>query len=120
MEDLQNEINLTIHLPDFLSEQKDIENIDEIIKGYWKILNTFWRGVNEKFLSNTVIRNICMKIDWISDSILDNLPQDKKHIHLQSWIWIGNLIEIWIELAVLREEYETATNLRRILNSEYA
>ena len=55
-------------------------------------------------------------MDRISADLLGITPP---YLHLQGWIWIGETIEEWIQLAIFEEEFESAANLRKLLNSEY-
>lgn len=115
MEALKQKISLTVQIPEFLDELKHPQR-DEIVNGYYNILDIYFGGVYSGFLPNNTIRRWCRRIDTISNDLLEITPPQ---IHLNSWIWLGAVVELWIEYALQLEEYEVATNLRKLLNSEY-
>lgn len=121
MIDIRSEIAATLIMPDFL---KDIESDREddtigayIISIIYKILDFHYRGVTDEFLSDLQIKRICRRIDSLSRELSSFAPAE---LNLNSWLWIGDTVTKWIEISVGAEKYEAATNLRKILNSEYA
>jgi hypothetical protein len=115
MDGLKEGIARTILVPDFLHEWVD-EYKDEVVSLTFQILDLYYRGVNKELLTNNQVKRLCRKIDRISADLLGITPP---YLHLQGWIWIGETIEEWIQLAIFEEEFESAANLRKLLNSEY-
>lgn len=115
MEALKEKISFTVQMPQFLDEFSH-PNKEEIVNGYYNILDIYFGGVYSNFLPNNTIRRWCRRVDIISNELLEITPPV---IHLNSWIWIGGVVELWIEYSLQAEEYEVATNLRKLLNSEY-
>lgn len=117
MEELKSKIAATVFLPEHLREWQDHSDIkDYAYKLAFDILNYYYKAVDREFLDNTRVRRICRRIDTLNGELIDITPP---HINLQNWLWIGQTIELWIEYSLEAEEYEIATNLRKLLNSEY-
>jgi hypothetical protein len=115
MDGLKDGIAKTILVPHFLYEWND-QYKDELVNLTFQILDLYYRGVNSDLLTNVQVKRICRKIDRLSAESITISPS---HIHLQCWLWIGEMIEEWIQLAIFEEEFEVAANLRKLLNSEY-
>jgi hypothetical protein len=106
----------TIKLPQFLQVPM-FANKDEAIDLVWSILDYYFQGCQDTFLTDKDIETICDCIDDLS-SLLSDIITSK--LYLQCWLFIGKTINQWIEFALQEELYEVATNLRKILNKEYA
>jgi hypothetical protein len=111
MEILKQEIASTILMPDFLygfrSEHKDV-----IVEKTWRILDAYFKCVDVGILSDRKIRFLQRKVWHLSSEITDLTPP---HLNLQIWLWIGETIEKWIDFAVVDEEFESAANLKKML-----
>jgi hypothetical protein len=117
MKDLKLQIGDTVFLPDFVREwNAPGDTKDRLSHILFEILNFYYCGVTNYFLSNRKIKDTCYEIDELSFEITEITTP---HINLQCWLFIGETVEKWIEFALNEEEYETASNLKKILNSEY-
>lgn len=108
----RKEVLKTIIKPDFLTNEMAF-SIEEVSWRYtFNILNFFLEGVTPRILSDAKIKYICgfvtSEIEELSKSV------DSKQL-LMCWLHIGELIEDWIVLAEESEEYESASNLMKIL-----
>lgn len=117
MEQLKKEIADTVFLPTHLRDWKERQEIKDLAYHLvFEILNLYYLGVESSFLDNKKIKKTCRKIDDLNYELAEiSTPQ----VNLQNWLWIGETIEMWIEFSLESEEYEVATNLRKLLNSEY-
>jgi len=110
-------ISDTVFLPDFVRKWTSPNDIkDRLSHIIFEILNYYYVGVCQDFLTNRQIKDVCYEIDELSFEITEI---SSPHINLQCWLFIGETVEQWIEFALLEEEYEVASNLKKILNSEY-
>ena len=116
MNDLRSEIAETIKMPLFLIDLQS-EYRDEVIAICYKILDYHYKGVQEEFLTDRQINRILHRVEILSIRLKDITDGS---INLLSWIWINEVITKWIDLSLKYEEYEVATNLRKIINFEYA
>jgi len=111
MELLKEEIAKTVQMPDFLydfqSEQKE-----EIVDKTWAILNLYFKCVDVGILNDRKIGYLQRRVWRLSSEITDITPP---HMNLQIWLWIGQTIESWIDFAVVDEEFESAANLKKML-----
>lgn len=108
----------TVFLPQHLRDwPEDLEIKDCAYHIAFDILNLYYLGISTKFMTNRQIKKTCYGIDSLTYDLAQMSPP---HINLLNWIWIGETIEKWIQFCVELEEYEAATNLRKLINSEYA
>lgn len=117
MEALRKEISTTVFVPDFFNTIESFERREEVVKCHFEIIDNYYQGIKPRFLSNGEVKRLCLKIDHLSYEALQMTPGD---IHLLAWLWIGDMVEVWMQMAIELEEFEAATNLRKLLNSEYA
>jgi len=117
MKGLKLLIGDTVFLPEFVREwTAPVDLKDKVSNIIFEILNLYYVGVSKDLLSNKRIKTICYQIDELSFEISEiSTP----HINIQCWLFIGETVEKWIEFSILEEEYESASNLKKILNSEY-
>lgn len=116
MEALVRQISSTIYVPDFLKDFQHPHKND-IVEMTFEILNFYYTSsINPEFLHNRKIKRICKDIDMMSQILCDMAPSE---IYLNSWLWIGDTVETWIKMAEQLEEFEVASNLKKVLNSEY-
>ena len=117
MKELKLLISDTVFLPEFIREWTAPADLkDKVSNINFERLNLYYVGVSKEFLTNEHIKEICYEIDELSFEITDiSTP----NINIQCWLFIGETVEKWIEFSLLEEEYESASNLKKILNSEY-
>lgn len=117
MDNLKREIANTILMPDFLKDWSGSESDKgwayEII---YQILDLYYSAVKREVQTSAFVKRTCFRIDRSSYELQKLLTPNQ---YLQTWLWIGSIIEVWIDFAVELEEYEVASNLKKILNSEY-
>lgn len=113
--DIRKEIAKTIDIPDFLKELRNLGQ-QEVVEIVYKILDLYYRGVEPTFLEEKQISRLCRRIDWLSHE-LQKACEPK--IYFKCWIWLGDTVTKWIDISLAVENYEAATNLRKLLNSEY-
>lgn len=99
----------TIKRPDFIIG-------DEIWLSVSGMVYLFLDGVVDYVLDNDSIASICIDIEKVSNN-LKNFVYHKMVMYI--WIWVSELVELWIELAVANEEYEMAANLQNIISQNY-
>lgn len=116
MNDLRKEIADTIKMPIFLIDLKS-EHRDEIVGISYKILDYHYKGVQDEFLNDKELNRILRRVESLSIRLREITDGN---INLLSWIWINDVVTKWINLAINYEQYEVATNLRKIINFEYA
>jgi hypothetical protein len=117
MEELKSKIANTVQLPQFLKDWNECYEIkEEVYEIVYDILNEYYSGVKERFLGNYKIKKTCLNIDALSIKLTRLTPSV---INLKCWLWIGDTIERWMHFSIAEELYETTTNLRKLLNSEY-
>ncbi len=118
MQELKTKISHTIYIPDYLRKWKcDNSTKDLATSILFEILDCYFKGVTGNYLSNRNVKILCNKIDDLSYEFSQITDPD---IYLQNWLFIGQTIELWTDLAISLEEFEVATNLRKLLNNEYA
>lgn len=116
MSDFKNKIASTIFLPNFLKESLE-PNTEDIIKLVFKILDLYHKGISEQnYMKPNMIWRVCSKIDHISMMLKDISSSD---FYLQCWLFIGETVNEWISISIECEEFEVATNLRKLFNNEY-
>lgn len=116
MEDFKKEIAATIEMPDFIKVYKNI-GYHEVVDIVYKILDLYYRGVEESgFLCDTQVLRIVRRISFLYRQIE---IKSTSEIFFSCSIWIGDTVTKWIKIAVKVENYEAATNLRKLLNEEY-
>jgi hypothetical protein len=118
MQRLKDKISHTIYIPQYLRQWDiDVDTRELVTNLIFDILDHFFRGVVPQFLHGRTIAAVCKKIDHLTYE-LSQLCDSQ--IYLQTWLFLGETIESWMQFAVEEEEFEVATNLRKILNMEYA
>ena len=108
---IADSIKMPHHLYNLSSNFKD-----EIIAIAYKILDLHYRGVSEEFLSDSQINRVLSRIQFYSRK-LKNICDTANY--LQIWLWIGETTGNWLQWSIEEENFETATNLRKIINFEY-
>jgi hypothetical protein len=116
MQELKNDIADTIKMPIFFLDLNSVYR-DEIIALAYKILDLHYKGVTDEFLQDRVINRTLRRIEDISMRLKELAEPD---INLICWMWINEVVTKWIDFAIMYQEFETATNLRKIINFEYA
>ena len=105
----------TVKLPNFL-QTPTFANQKEAIDIIWSILDLYFTGCKNWFLTNDEVSATCDDIDDLSLVLADLIPSK---MYLRCWLWIGETINKWISFAIEDELFEAATNLRKLLNQEY-
>lgn len=80
------------------------------------ILYQFLDGVQPVVLSKSRVKFTCNEVAKLSDD-LEAVISDKDLVYV--WLYMGELVEEWIEWSVELDEFECAENLKKILNNEY-
>lgn len=111
---LNERIASTIEIPGFLKSNK--VNTDIVIDVTYAILDAYFNCVSNDLKSDMDLLKLGLIIDKLS-SDLSELANPQTN--LQCWLWIGEIVTKWIDIAVDEEEFETAANLRKLLNNEY-
>lgn len=109
MEKLQQEIAETIFLPKHLTSLITGECQDEI----WILLNILYTEcVDTEFLSDRMVFKTQLDFDNQSE-IIKSICNPAEYFMIM--VWITQTAEKWIQSAVLVDEFETATNLKKVL-----
>lgn len=116
MDELKMRIAGTIEMPNFLYNV-DGPDKDLIIATAFKLLDLHYKGVEAAFMTDEQIRRVLRRVDSYD---LKLRAYASPRVCLKTWIWIGQTVGEWINDAIELEEFEVATNLRKIINSEYA
>lgn len=117
IKDFKKELLYTIKRPDWLEEQSSPLSVKNLAwNGVYNILLLFLDGVNSKTLTKKRVDIIVKHIEATTNE-LDTFLDEKQL--LLCWIFIGEKIESWSKLAVQFEQYETAANLQKILETFY-
>ena len=109
MQQLQNEIADTIIIPYHL-KHLDTDCQDQI----WILLNVIYtQCICDEFLSEREVLIAQLEVDEQSYDIKELCsPEDFFLI----WQWIGKTCSKWLKSAVEHQEFESATNLKKVLN----
>lgn len=117
IKDFKKELLYTIKRPDWLEEQSSPLSVKNLAwNGVYNILLLFLDAVNEKTLTKKRVEIIVKHIEATTNE-LDSFLDERQL--LLCWIFIGEKIESWSKLAVQWEQYETAANLQKILETFY-
>lgn len=108
MELLQNDIAETIIIPKTL-RYLSAECQDQI----WVLLNIIYtQCISDEFLSDRQILITELEIEEQSRDIKELCePED----YFLIWQWIGKTCSKWLESSVKYQEFESATNLKKVL-----
>jgi|688.fasta_scaffold259121_4 hypothetical protein len=82
-------------------------------------INQIYYYLLDAIVTTPLTESDCIKISKDIEEVFDELnmilePKDVLYI----WLHIGDLSEKWIKLAVDREEYEVAANLKKVMLPE--
>lgn len=115
MESVRSKIASTIIMP---RDLRDLikANEEEVVTLIYKILDQYYKGVTDEFMVDIQIKRACRKVDFFSSELL---AYSTPEFSLRAWLWIGDTITEWIDILLEAEDYESATNLRKMLNCEY-
>lgn len=111
----------SVHRPDFLKEEEE-KLIDMPTErnlawnGAYNILLLFSDGLSASNLSKSKIRLIAKQIESVTNE-LDIFLTDKQLLLV--WSFIGMEVESWIELSLNEEYYESAANLKKIMEAYF-
>lgn len=110
-------VNNSIIQPNFLIDLGTPLSVKNLTwNGVENILINYSEGICSTILSQKNIRVICKEIDSIIGEI-GSILSERDIITIS--IWIVELIDKWIEMAIELEEFESAKNLTSLLNNEY-
>ena len=102
----------TIVRPDFLDNTNSFSTEEISWRHTFNTLKLFSDGINTNILNESKIKYIC---DFINAEIEElSKSVDSKQL-LMCWLYIGELVEDWVQMALELEEYESASNLMKIL-----
>lgn len=108
----KKEVMLTIIRPDFLNNTNSFSTEELSWRHTFNVLHLFLDGVGPRVLSDAKIKYIC---DFVNAEIEElSKVVDSKQL-LMCWLHIGELVEDWVQMALELEEYESASNLMKIL-----
>ncbi len=106
-------IKRTIKRPDFLSDPNNSFSTKSLT---WTLTYGILIHFNDVVV-NEVVSN--SKLNYISKLIMDSSEELSKFIDdkqlLYIWLFIGELIDDWIEMAEDEEQYEACANLKNLL-----
>ena len=118
MQRLNEKIADTIFIPKYLIDWNwPLKKKDKAYDLIFEILHLYSLGVTQEFITGRRVEFICLKIDRLAKELAD---VSEAEIYLQDWFFIGQTIEKWLVFAIEEEEFEVATNLRKLMHSEYA
>ena len=107
----------SIYRPDFLKEESDKPTVKNLaFNGGYNILCLFLDGISKEYLKKKNLNLIVKQIEHITyelDTFLDS-----KQL-LMVWAWIGSEVDIWINLCLELEYYESAANLKKIMETYF-
>lgn len=111
---LRKEIMASIKRPDFLDKgSRNIVTLNDIAwNNTYDILYNLLDCVRTKVLNDKQISEILGSISKASYD-LDVTLSGKQLLYL--WVWIHSMIQMWLDLACEASEYETASNLKKII-----
>jgi hypothetical protein len=84
--------------------------------GAYNILSLFSDGISKNNLTKAKIRLIAKQIDNVTNE-LDTFLDSKQLLLV--WSFVGQEVDIWIELAIAGEYFETAANLKKIMEAYF-
>jgi len=109
-------ITLTVDMPDLL----DKLNIRNSARGYvMDLLSEAFKlvcqGLDDEYMDSYELMISSETVLSIMDQISEVVIEEN---FLSIWIFFGSSIENWIETCVEYEEYESATNLKKLLEQD--
>lgn len=107
----------SIERPVFLEEDSDNPTIKNLgWNGVYNILLLFSDAISSNNLPKQKLRLIIKQIEDTTNE-LDTFLDSKQLLML--WIFIGSEIDAWIELCLQEEYYESAANLKKIMDGYF-
>lgn len=111
-------IKKTIKRPDFLSDPNNSFSTKSLT---WTLTYSILTLFND-VIGNEIVSN--PKLNYISKLIMDSSEELSKFIDdkelLYIWLFIGELVDEWIELAEEQEQYESCANLKNLMKKCFA
>jgi hypothetical protein len=107
----------TIKQPEFLIDPSSPLSVKNLVwNRVHNILYEYMVGITEILISNSRIKQTCEEIQKISDDMSNNISDNDM---MYVWLFLGETVESWIEEAIELEEFECASNLKKLLENEY-
>ncbi len=117
IKEFRKKLLYTINKPDWLEDNSTPLSFKNLAwNGVYNILLLFLDGVNSKTLTKKRIELIVKHIEATTNE-LDTFLDERQL--LLCWIFVGEKVESWSKLAVEWEQYETAANFQKILETFY-
>lgn len=107
----------SIERPEFLQDDTELPTEKNLAyNGAYNILLLFSDGLSNKNLTKAKIRLIAKQIENVTNELDTFL--DSRQL-LLTWSFIGSEIDSWIELSLDKEYYESAANLKKIMEAYF-
>jgi len=107
----------TIKQPGFLLDPNSALSIKNLVwNRVHNILYEYMVGLTEILISNSRIKQTCEEVQKLNDDMANSISDNDM---MYVWLWIGETVESWIEKAIDLEEFEAASNLKKLLENEY-
>ena len=109
-------ITLTVDMPDLLDKLNIRKSVREYVMDLLgEAFKTACMCLDEDFVSESDLRITSSTILNTMDAISEVVSDEE---YLSIWIFFGSSIENWMEVCVQYEEYESATNLKKLLEQD--
>ena len=109
-------ITLTVDMPDLLDKLNIKKSVrDFVMDLLGEAFKTSCMCLDEDFVSESDLRIASSTVLGLMDAISEIVTDEN---YLSIWIFFGTSIENWMEVCVEWEEYESATNLKKLLEQD--
>lgn len=107
----------SIKQPEFLLDPNSPLSVKNLVwNRVHNILYEYMVGLSEVTLPNGRIKQTCEEIQRLNDDMANSVSDNDM---MYIWLYIGELVESWIEKSIELEEYESSSNLKKLLENEY-
>jgi hypothetical protein len=109
-------ITLTVDMPDLLHKLNIKKSVKDFVMDLLgEAFKTACMCLDEDFVSESDLRIASSTVLGLMDAISEIVTDEN---YLSIWIFFGTSIENWMEVCVEWEEYESATNLKKLLEQD--
>lgn len=109
-------ITLTVDMPDLLNKLNIRKSVKDFVMDLLgEAFKISCECLDEDFVTQSDLRIASSTVLSLMDAISEVVTDEN---YLSIWIFFGTTIERWIEVCVEWEEYESATNLKKLLEQD--
>ncbi len=107
----------SIKQPEFLLDPNSPLSIKNLVwNRVHNILYEYMIGLTEILISNSRIKQTCEEVQKLNDDMANSISDNDM---MYCWLFIGEVVESWIDKAIELELFESASNLKKLLENEY-